>query len=260
MAALIAALAAGAVLGALATAAGVRRRGRQRDRELADARRRLEAARTARDTFFDLAAHELRSPLSAILGYQELLHDGAYGELPGDAHDAVERMGAAARHLLHLVDGIMELSRMRTGEVRLDLDTVDLGVVFSSTAEAFRSHTEDRGITPAVDLPPRLPTIRTDQDRLVRALDLLVTSAVRHPADGTMQLQVSLEDGGVTVAIGPTDMELDPAVDDPDARMGIRLAVAHRIGRLLGGGLELETAAGHARRILFHFRPNGPTA
>lgn len=214
----------------------------------------------ARDTFFDLAAHELRSPLSAILGYQELLHDGAYGELPDEAHDAVERMGAAAQHLLHLVDGIMDLSRMRTGEVRLDLDTVDLGVVFSSTAEAFRNHAEGRGINPAVVLPPHLPAIRTDQDRLVRALDLLVSSAVRHPAEGTMQLQVTLEDGGITVAIGPTDLELDSAVEHLDARMGIRLAVAHRIGRLLGGGLELEAATEHARRILFHFRPDGPTA
>lgn len=256
----VAALVGGLLVGGLTAWILARRRGRKRDEALDQARRRLESARAARETFFDLTNHELRSPLSAILGYQELLRDDAYGELPDDAHDAVERIGRSARHLLNLIDGVMELSRIRTGAVHLDLDTVELGVVFSSTVEAFRSHASDRGINPVVELPRRIPAIRTDQDRLVRALDLVVTSAIRHPEGDTMELRVDEHDDGVTLVIGPVDLELDPDIGDPAGRMGIRLAVAHRVARLLGGGLELPAHGAHAHRIVFHVRDADPAA
>lgn len=241
MTGLLVGLAVGTAAGAAIAAVWGARRSRARSRELDEARRRLEAARGAATRFFDLTTHELRAPLSAILGYQELLHDRVYGRLPDEAADAVDRLGRAARHLLNLIDGVIELGRLHAGRLEIDPEPVDLTVVLSAAVEAFQRHAADRGITATVTPPQTLPTVRTDSKRLSRALDLLITSAVRHPADDAMDLRITTDSREVSLAIGPTDIEIDTASDDPAVRLGIRLAVTARVAELLGGTLDLTT-------------------
>jgi signal transduction histidine kinase len=254
----LAGAAVGAAVGAGTVALWARSRSRKTRRELEEARRRMAKARAGRERFFDVTTHELRAPLAAILGYQELLHDGVYGELSDAARDATARLGRAARHLLHLVDGVIELSRIRSGDVHPDLDAVDLGVLFAAAADAFRGHGAEREIEVTIEIPADLPTVRTDRDRLVQAVDLIVTSAVRHPAGPHMTLRVEADEGTVSVTLEPTHIALDTDTEDPTIRMGIRLAVAHRIGQLLGGGLDLPVRDGHARAIHFRFRDQPP--
>ena len=231
------------------------RRVRELERERGELREALSDAGEARETFFALVTHELRSPLSAILGYQELLADGAYGEFGDELTEPVDRIGRSARHLLHLIDGVVELSRLRTGTVRLDVQPVNLDVVMASVADSFRTYARERGVRPHVSVADRLPTVRSDQDRLLRALDLLLTSAVKHPAGEEISLRVSRDDGGATAEIGETEIEIRERSDDPALRLGIRLAVAEGIARALGGGLELEVDEdGPIRRLAFRIR------
>lgn len=259
------ALTIGIGLGALVATGRDRRRRRRLDRELDECRRRLAAARDARDTFFDLTTHELRSPLSAILGYQELLREGAVGALPEKAREPIARIGRSARHLLDLIDGIIELSRIRTGAVQLDLETVDMRTVCASVAEAFTTRAAERGLTPHVEIPEQLPTVRTDPGRLLRALDLAVISGVRHPAGDRIRLEVVARERDVSLTIAPVDIALDPLADpadedfdhgpgappgDPVRRLGVRLAVVGRVAELLGGGLDLPTRAGRVRAVI----------
>lgn len=246
---------------------------RTADEQVEKLRTRLDRAHAARETFFDLATHELRSPLSAILGYQELLGDGAYGGLDEGASEPVERIGRSARHLLHLIDGVVEISRLRSGTVRPDLGPVDLGVLLSSVAEAFRTAASERGLDSRVTIPDRLPTVRSDQERLVRALDLVVTSAVKHPAGSVITLEVenlessgadprddSRDDSRIVVRIAETEIEPREEAGDPALRLGIRLAVAEGIAGILGGQLALDTGEdGRIRRLAFHIGDT-PTA
>lgn len=253
----LAALVAGIAIGALLTGLRGRRRRQRLEAELEAARRRAVDASEARETFFGLATHELRSPLSAIFGYQELLRDGAYGEVSDEAADALDRVGRAARHLLHLIDGIIELGRLESGDVQLELDTVDLGPILTTTAEAFRTQTVDRGITPTVEIPATTTRIRTDRERLLRAIDLALTSAIRHPANDTMTLTAEVDDDTLALRIGPTDLEVGADLHDP-ASTGIRLGAATRIAELLGGGIDLRVEAGHVREITLHVRTLEP--
>lgn len=232
-----------AAAGLAALAAAVRGRARRRDleQELAETRRSLEQERDARHRFFDMTTHEVRSPLTAILGYQELLEEGAFGELGDQGRDAVERIGRAGRHLQNLIDGVIELGRLRAGSVRLDRSTVELGAILSACAETFRIHASDRGLTPRVVLPDRLPAITSDQVRLARTLDLAIASAVRHPAGETMELRAEVGDRHVDASVGPLDLELRADADDPADRMGLRLAIAERTAALLGGELLLDS-------------------
>ena len=253
MTGLIAALAGGIALGAVIARLRARRRRRELETELDDARRRLARAVEARETFFALATHELRSPLSVIFGYRELLRDGAYGPISEEAADALDRMGHAARHLLHLIDGIIELGRLESGSVRLELDTVDVGAIITATAETFRAQAEDRGLNPRVEVPSTTPRIRTDRERMLRAIDLTLTSAIRHPAADTITLEAVVDDGTVTLRIGPTDLDLGSELPDA-AGMGIRLRAAARIAELLDGSLDLRVEEGRAREITLVFR------
>lgn len=257
-----AAIGALALLAAAAAALWVRGRVRTRAlrRDLDEARRRLGAADDAREAFFDLVTHELRSPLSAVLGFQELLRDGAYGDLEDGAREAVDRIGRSARHLLNLIDGLVELSRLRGGSLQPRTEQVNLGVVLPAVADAFRGHLRDRGIQAGVAMPDALPTIRSDGERLTRALDLLITSAVRHPAGDSLSLDVETTDDGVALHVHETDLDLHTEADDPALRLGLRLAVAAGLAHVLGGELLLDPPDGPiVRRISFRIRDLEPT-
>lgn len=196
------------------------------------------------DRFFDLVTHELRSPLAAILGYQELLADGTYGGLDQNATEPIERIGRAARHLLHLIDGLLELSRLRSGGLTPSLESVDLRLVLSTLADGFRTHARERGLEPTVHLPDTLPAIRSDRERLERALHLVAISVLRHPADHEVELDARTTHGGVDVRISGARIQLEDDAADPAVRLGLRLAVADGLIRLLGGELVLHRGAG----------------
>ncbi len=133
----------------------------ERDRRVRELEAAVEELGAAQERFFELVTHELRSPLSAILGYQELLEDGVYGSLDDVAAEPVERIGRSARHLVNLVEGLVELTRLRTGTLRPDLEPLGLGVLLSSVADAFRTQLRERGLEPIVHMPDALPAVRT---------------------------------------------------------------------------------------------------
>lgn len=238
-------------LGALALAWTQRRAARA-------AREERDRAILARESFFDLATHELRSPLAAILGYQELIQDGAYGDTDAAATEPLQRIGRSAHHLLHLIEGVVELSRIRGGALRPDLEPVNLAHVLPQAADAFRARSEERRLRPIVRLPESLPTISTDLERLQRALDLLITSAVKHPAGDTLEMDISLPDGELVIGIRGTAIEMQDD-QDPALRLGIRIGIADGIARLLGGALELGYAEdGHVRDLSFRIAAPPP--
>ena len=100
---------------------------------------------------------------------------------------------------------------------------------------------QDRDLDPIVDIQPDLPTITSDPERLLRALDLLVTSAVKHPDGRALHLDVRSDGDDLQLRIHPTDLSFRELGDDTELRLGIRLAVAARVATLLGGGLGFET-------------------
>lgn len=246
--AFLALLVAAAVLGRRASAA------------LDDARAHAARADQAREAFFDLTTHELRSPLAAILGYQELLADGAYGEMQPAATEPIARLGRAAQHLLHLIDGVVELSRLRVGALEPDAEPVHLANLVAGIADAFRTHASDRGIEPRVDIQPKLPIITSDPDRLVRALDLLITSALKNPAGDYIGFEAGSHGDDLEIRIQPIRLLVHDASDDPAVRLGIRLAVAGGIARLLGGDLDLDSDDDGAtiRALRFRVRDLAP--
>lgn len=227
-------------------------------RELQAARQEAEQAREqasnatrARDGFFDLATHELRSPLAAILGYQELIQDGAYPSLE-DASEPMTRIGRSATHLLHLIEGVVDLSRIRAGGLEPDLEPVNLQDVAGAVTASFRELASERGIEVTTRTTDAGPTVLLDQERVLRAADMLITSAVKHPADHSLHMTVEYVDHQVRIGIRETAIHQRTDSDDPALRIGIRLAIAHGTARLFHGDLDLDVEDDMIRGLSFH--------
>jgi len=191
-----------------------------------------------------LLTHELRTPLGAIVGYEELLVDGLMGELPERALDAIRRIGTSGAQLRHLIDGLADLM-LAEPDVSLELEHVDGVAVASAAATSARALAGGRGVELMVSVPAVLPQLVTDGMRLAALLDLAIGAAVRASPGARLSLTFAGEDGALLARVDGS--ALDPARDGPAAAergsittgAGLRLAMARRIASILGGDLSL---------------------
>ena len=200
-----------------------------------------------------LLSHELRSPLGAIIGYQELLTDGLLGPLPDRALDAIRRIGTSGDQLRHLIDGLTDLL-IPEHDVTLDLQQVDTAAVARTAAESARALAAGRSVRLEVVMGEALPQLVTEAGRLGAVLDLAVGAAVRASPGATLTLSFAGEAGALLVRVDGA--ALDSALDTPaspgapgldtlahrhiTSGAGLRLAMAARIAAILGGSLVLE--------------------
>jgi signal transduction histidine kinase len=225
-----------------------RRRARELERLLREERRNVEDAARASDHFFDLVSHELRSPIAAIVGYQELLSDGVYGDVGHGASEPLDRIRRAAEHLLHLVDGVIDLARLRAGSLAPQPERVDLDELLHDMARDFERGANERGLAHEVHIAAPMPTIRSDPQRLQRALHLMVVIAEKYPDPDGRPLELDAQRAGdvVTVRIRGTRVPRQADAEDLVVRTGIRIAVIAAMADLLGGALHLQSADDHA--------------
>lgn len=232
----------------------------------------LDEAENARTRFLTSVTHELRTPLTAIIGYQELLADDLYGEMDERCRDPLGRIGAAAEHLLHLIDGVLEVARLDAGRADLRIGRVPLHEHLHHAVAAARTTAEQRGITIETDFPASLPRITTDPDRLARLIDLALTAAIQSCAGTSIHLRVRAQENGAVLEIHDTNLPLqlqtgDAAVEHRDdtntARRDdshdVRLSLARRLAHLIGCDLTLEPL-NHATVLCIHIGESAAVA
>lgn len=185
--------------------------------------------------------HELRSPLAAILGYGELVHDGALGNIDPRAADAVRRMAAAAEQLIALLDGVDAAMDDAAHEGPIQLaagisESVSAGDLIDGAVAVLRADAESRDVSFVISgSGVLLHTVAADA---LRALTLALSAAVK--GSPNRELRLSAVDGdrpGIVI----DGSSLDPTRDAP--------ARAHAGGRVSGGALRLSLARGSARRV-----------
>lgn len=280
---------AGAALIALVVATVLREAGRSErlaehslrlelvSRDLLDANVRLEEragqvveANRAKSRFLANVSHELRTPINAIVGYNALALDGMYGSLPTSLREAHERIRLASRHLLALVDDVLDLSRIEAGRMSLEPGPVDPGALLASVAAVVEPTAAAKGVHIDVVLGRDLPRLVTDGRHLRQILINLASNAVkftergvitlvarRDPADPTERFLLAVEDTGVGIL--PADQVrvfeefeqvLDDARGDSQRRgTGLGLPIARKLALLLGGDVEVDSTPGIGSRF-----------
>lgn len=196
-------------------------------------------------------AHEMRTPIAAILGYQELLAEGIYGQVDERGKEPLDRIAYSARQLLHLIDGVQEISDPSAKLNRQSEPFAPAAVLRDCVAHA-RADAAGRGVQLDANVPDSLPEIIGSSDRFSRAVDLALAAAIKASHGATLLLTASLHDREVRVIIAQTGLSAerdDPAVlqqTPPHTELtgpGLRLAIVRHITREMGGDLELQADA-----------------
>jgi signal transduction histidine kinase len=228
-------------------------------REIEDKGRQLEIASRHKSQFLANMSHELRTPLNAILGYSELLIDGIYGEPPEKFRTVLERVQSNGRHLLGLINDVLDLSKIEAGQLNLTVDNYSMAALVKSVVAATESLARNKGLALSTAIQEGLPLGRGDERRLTQVLLNLVGNAIKFTDRGSVEVAARAADGRFTVSVrdtGPGIAEADQArifeefqqVDATSTRKkggtGLGLAIAKRIVGLHGGTLTVESALG----------------
>ena len=134
--------------------------------EIKDKNRQLAEASQHKSQFLANMSHELRTPLNAILGYTELIVDRVYGEIPEKVHSMLERVQSNGRHLLGLINDVLDLSKIEAGQLTLSLTDYSIGDVVSTVLTAVEPLATGKQLALNSVLPPDLPLARGDERRI----------------------------------------------------------------------------------------------
>jgi signal transduction histidine kinase len=235
-------------------------------RELEEKTRELELASRHKSEFLANMSHELRTPLNAVLGYTELILDSIYGEVPEKIRDVMARIDKSGRHLLGLINDILDLSKIEAGQLALSLADYSMKELVQTVLAAVESLAAEKKLALKVDVAADLPRGRGDERRLSQVLLNLVGNALKFTEAGEVRVEADLRDGEFIVAVADTGpgisasdqarffeafQQVDSSVTKKKGGTGLGLSIARRIVELHGGRLWVESAPGKGSTFSF---------
>ncbi|RPJ62659.1 MAG: PAS domain S-box protein [Acidobacteria bacterium] len=218
--------------------------------------REVHQASSLKDEFLATLSHELRTPLNAILGWSRLLRAGRLSpEKQERALDAIERNAVAQ---VHLVSDILDVSRIITGRLRLDVRTVDMGSVIDAAVDSMRPAADAKGVRFFCTAGPSLPLLAGDPDRLLQVVWNLLSNAVKFtPRGGRIDLSLLASASQMTVRVSDTGIgirrdflpyvfdrfrQADPTPTRLHGGLGLGLSIVRHLVELHGGTVQAESA------------------
>lgn len=205
-------------------------------------------------------AHELRTPLTTILGYSDILIDGDLGELTSDQKNAVERILSSGRHLLDIVNDILDYSKIAAGRMGLDLEWLAPEELVLEVCENVQPLADKKGIRLTMDVASGLPDIRGDRLRLKQVLYNLVSNALKFTEkSGEVEVRASADNGQISLAVRDTGIGISPedlprlfqefsrigeGATDGSKGTGLGLAISKRLVELHGGRIAVYSQLG----------------
>ncbi len=234
--------------------------------EIQDKSRQVEEASRHKSQFLANMSHELRTPLNAILGYTELILDGIYGDAPDKMRATLERVQTNGKHLLGLINDVLDLSKIEAGQLVLSLNDYSIKDMMQSVYVAVEPLAGNKKLGFKLDVAPNLPTAHGDERRLSQVLLNLVGNAIKFTDTGEVAFKATAANGSYTIAVrdtGPGIAEADQAKifeefqqsDSTQTKAkggtGLGLAIAKRIVEMHGGRLWVESSLGSGSTFFF---------
>jgi signal transduction histidine kinase len=234
--------------------------------EIQDKSRELEIASKHKSQFLANMSHELRTPLNAILGYTELILDNIYGEMPEKARVVLERLEANGRHLLGLINDVLDLSKIEAGQLTLSLDDYSLSDVVHGVVSAVEPLAAEKRLAFKADVASDLPTGRGDGRRLSQVLLNLVGNAIKFTDKGEVAIRALAANEAFTVAVCDTGpgislpdqakifeefQQADSSITRKKGGTGLGLSIAKRIIEMHGGRIWVESEPGKGSTFYF---------
>jgi len=224
--------------------------------EIQDKSRQLAEASQHKSQFLANMSHELRTPLNAILGYTELIADGIYGAPPEKMQAVLKRVESNGKHLLGLINAVLDLSKIEAGQLTLDIADYSLQNIAQTVYGAVEALAADKKLAFKAEIAPNMPRGRGDERRLTQVLLNLVGNAIKFTDVGEILIKADASDESFNLSVrdtGPGISEADQAklfqefqqADNSITRKkggtGLGLAISRRIIEMHGGKIWVES-------------------
>jgi signal transduction histidine kinase len=236
-------------------------------REIEDKSRQLEVANKHKSEFLANMSHELRTPLNAIIGFSEVLLERLFGELNEKQDDYLKDIHSSGRHLLTLINDILDLSKVEAGRMELELSTFDLAGAISNAMTLVRERAQRHGIALGQEVDPELGELVADERKFKQILLNLLSNAVKFTPDGG-RIDVSARADGDNVVVAVHDTGIGIAPEDHAAVFeefrqvgrnytskqegtGLGLALTRKFVELHGGTIRVESQPGQGSTFTF---------
>jgi signal transduction histidine kinase len=228
-------------------------------RETERAKEEAERANTVKSAFLASMSHELRTPLNAVLNFSQFISSGMLGEVNNEQIDMLEKITSSGKHLLNLINDVLDISKIESGSLRLFVEpNVDLVQEVKTVADIGRALLKDKQVELKLDIPADVPKITADRRRIRQVLLNLVSNACKFTDAGEVSISVEKHDQEVRVLVkdtGPGIAAQDhntifEAFRQTDAGIrqgagtGLGLAISRRLAEAHGGKLWLESQLG----------------
>ena len=227
--------------------------------EIEEKSRQLEVASQHKSQFLANMSHELRTPLNAILGYTELMIDNIYGEVPAKMRGVLDRVQSNGRHLLGLINDVLDLSKIEAGQITLSVTDYSLGDIVQNVITSVESLATEKRLNLKIDVPPDLPPGRGDERRIAQVLLNLVGNAIKFTDQGEVAISASAMDGAFNIAVRDTGPgipvpeqvkifeefhQADNSATKTKSGTGLGLSIAKRIIEMHGGHISVQSSPG----------------
>ena len=239
----------------------------ERTAELLAANEELARAVRLKDEFLANMSHELRTPLNAVLGLSEALQEEVYGPLTQRQKKSLASIERSGRHLLDLINDILDISRIEADRLTLDRRLVTVASLCQSNLDMVKPDAGKKNVDLSIHLDGQMPTLTADERRLRQILVNLLANAIKFtPEGGKVGLDVTSDPGTKTtsftvwdtgIGIAPEDLErifqpfvqLDASLSRHYAGTGLGLALATRLARMHGGDVTVESQVNEGSRF-----------
>jgi signal transduction histidine kinase/CheY-like chemotaxis protein len=229
----------------------------------------LEEAMRARNRFYASMSHELRTPINAIIGYNTLLLDNIYGPLNEKQAQGLQRTHKAAKHLLELVNDVLDLSKIEAGKIELSLQPVPFPGIIEDLFVTVRPLADEHGSSLTLAADGGSATVVTDPRRVRQILLNLLSNAIKFGAGKPIVVEChGRVEGGVTVTVADQGTGISaedlPRVFDEFVQItgaeqqtgtGLGLPISRRLAAILGGSLDAESTPGAGSRFTLVLPP-----
>ena len=240
---------------------------KERTAELEIARDQALVATRLKSEFLASMSHELRTPLNAVIGFSDVLSEKMFGDLNSKQEEYVLDILSSGRHLLSLINDILDISKVEAGRMELELSTFNVSALLESTLALVRERAKGNGIHLTIAIDPECGQFTADERKVKQVLLNLLSNAVKFtPRGGQVSLKASLIDNSMNISVTDTGVGIAPedqqkvfeefyqAGGDSSRKRegtGLGLALAKRYIELHGGHIQVRSAIGHGSTFTF---------
>lgn len=232
---------------------------RRTTQDLLQAKETAEAASRVKSEFLATMSHEMRTPLHIIMGYTDLMIENEFGPITEEERTTLQRIRRSATELFELISAMLDLNRMETGQVRVEVTAVRVPELLAEMQVDTQGLQEQSSLAFVWRIDAMVPPIRTDRGKLKVVVKNLLSNAVKFTAEGSITVEVRGRENGVAISVTDTGIGIPPEglavifepfrqLDNPVRHVhggtGLGLHIVKRLLGLLQGTIEVESEVG----------------